>query len=327
MKHLAEQIAGHIGKGTPARVVAGRNVTGSMGGSEVTRARIVLDRLLKNPQARGTAAEITLHLSESVSGYLWVSETVRNADRWVDMTSYYPRAATAAEKPVIQKELLWEQETPILDVQPAGDTLLVLDVWSVSQVSGTRILQQKPTDAAEIMDPRGRLVVREGSLGIELPGRSCKGTWRPELDFTCDISEDPVFSPNRNTLEGDDWPPHYSFARAGTLQLIAGTDGRTQIFDAKRKLVGTFETWGSDFVEDYCLGSRRILAAGTAERGATDTVALYEIADRKPRLASSAIELPGPVTALWPAARGAVAVVQNATGNYAAYSLTWDCSR
>ena len=57
---------------------------------------------------------------------------------------------------------------------------------------------------------------------------------------------------------------------------------------------------------------------------ADDTVVLYD----GPTAISEAVELPGPITALWPSTGGALAVIRNpSTKRYAAYALAVDCGR
>ena len=126
----------------------------------------------------------------------------------------------------------------------------------------------------------------------------------------------------------------FSFAqvdeRSRPLYLTAELDGRTHLYDSLKKPAGAFDMWGDDFaaVLTGCGAGRVILASSPAARDAADSVTAFEIVDRKPVELSDPAEFSGPVTALWPAPGGAVAIARDlATGRYAAYSLTLDCGR
>jgi hypothetical protein len=88
--------------------------------------------------------------------------------------------------------------------------------------------------------------------------------------------------------------------------------------------------WGSDIVgiASSCEPGPLVVAASSSESNASDSAAAYEITGQNPRAVTEPVPFPGPVTALWPVAGGALAVVhQLATGRYAAYNLTLDCGR
>ncbi len=71
-----------------------------------------------------------------------------------------------------------------------------------------------------------------------------------------------------------------------------------------------------------------VLASGPGPMDAEDTVALYDISGSQPAALSETVRFRGPVTALWPAAGGSLAVIRNlSTGRYEAYLLTVDCDR
>ena len=75
------------------------------------------------------------------------------------------------------------------------------------------------------------------------------------------------------------------------------------------------------------------MATSSAQNGPgswTDSVRLYEIADRDPVPVSAVLDFPGEITALWREAKGdtAIAVVRNhETGEYEAFRLAVACSQ
>jgi hypothetical protein len=120
----------------------------------------------------------------------------------------------------------------------------------------------------------------------------------------------------------------FSSAEIGGDTLAAEPDGRTHIYDAARAPQGVFDGWGSDFVVLAGCGGRHVLASSASDPRATDSVTLYDLVNRVPVRVSDPLEFTGPVTALWPAGDGALAVVRNlSTGEYAAYNLALNCGR
>lgn len=228
------------------------------------------------------------------------------------MTSFRMDAPRDLPRAAIAKRIVWEQDTPILDVVVMDDQMLILDVNGVtryergSRVEGLQMPSTLPRDA------RGRLVVEGDSLVMEVPGFICRGTWKP-LALSCEAGGE--FTPARNTLEDA-----YSHVKIGDTDVVAEIDGRAHLYDAAHKPIALIDDWGSDLAA-VC-NSTRILATGPGDRESHDFVALYEIVNRSATRVSDPVEFPGPVTAL----SSNLAVVRNlSTGRYEAYSLTVDC--
>jgi hypothetical protein len=75
-------------------------------------------------------------------------------------------------------------------------------------------------------------------------------------------------------------------------------------------------------------GGKHVLATSAVDQHSADAITLYDLVNRAPVRVSDPLEFAGPVTALWPAGDGALAVVRNlATGKYAAYNLALNCGR
>jgi hypothetical protein len=262
---------------------------------------------------------------------LLVSEIFHGDERAVEMTSIRrePSVAPAPAGISITKKLLWEQSAPILDVALIADFMFVLDTSGVSRYErreGTWDRVGVLPAPSTVRDPRGRLGLEGDSLTIQLPGTTCRGTWNPSVSLHCD--EGSLLTPARNTLESEAMPPNFSNARTKDVLLLAEMDGRTHVYDSSGKPAAVFEGWGSDFVaiQSGCAANR--IAATSANPSDADSIALYDVVNNAPVRLSDPAEFPGPVTALWPAKDGALAVAQNiSTGRYEAYSIAVDCGR
>ena len=115
-----------------------------------------------------------------------------------------------------------------------------------------------------------------------------------------------------------------------TLWLFASADGKVHLIDGMNDQVSSF-AWGSDIaaVRTPCGAGSQVLATtpGDAEQ---DSIRAYEFPDRDAVAVSTAVDLPGPVSALWTEARGdsAVAIARNRdTGSYEAFRLSLACAQ
>jgi hypothetical protein len=316
------------------------------------------------------AAEVRVTLSEDLQGYVWVAEVQQGSDTRVAMVSAAraQAAGTAARSPVmsLRKTLLWSQDAPILDVAvlPAGSEqqMLVLDPAGVTLYRSAGG-QWQPVQALAIphsapwpRDVRGRLALRQDHLfDAYLPGVVCASSGGAPLAITCREGDDPwplgsaqaaFFGASRNFFTGvltpgigkqGSVPPFFSAAAlprpAYTLWIFARTDGTVHATDGVNDLTlrGAAD-WGGDIVavRTACGGGAQLLATGNGDGAAPDTVRAFEIADREPALVSAAVEFPGPLTALWPAAdlHTAVAVARNLqTKKYDAFELSISCGQ
>jgi hypothetical protein len=327
---VARSAAVHLSPSEKAHVTL-HNLT-TLNNAEAARVQLAFERALRRNPRNAQAVEVTLTISENVKGYLLVAEIFHGDERAVEMISIRrePSVAPAPAGITIAKKLLWEQAAPILDVALVADFMFVLDTAGVSryqrregQWDRVGVLQA----ASSVRDPRGRLALEGDSLTIQLPGTTCRGTWNPTVSLSCDAGS--MLTAARNTLESDAMPAHFSNARTKDVLLLAEMDGRTHVYDESQKPAAAFEGWGSDFValQGGC-AANRIAATSAAYGDAADSIALYEVVNNAPVRLSDPAEFPGPVTALWPAKDGALAVARNiSTGRYEAYSIAVDCGR
>jgi hypothetical protein len=133
-------------------------------------------------------------------------------------------------------------------------------------------------------------------------------------------------------------PSFYSAAalpRSGyTLWALAAVDGSLHLVDGMTDQANRGGKWGSDLaaVHSSCGTGTQLLvsesgelASGNSER---DGLSAFEIPDRDPVAASSAVEFDGRIVALWSGSNGngATAIVRrNNTGWYEAYSISISC--
>ena len=325
---LAKKITARLAAAEVARV-ATRNIS-SLPSADAAKVQPALARALQRRVREPKTVDIAVTISENLRGYLLVAEIKRETAGAVEMEDFRSGPPVAATRPaiMIESRMLWEQEAPILDLAISGDQLLVLDTAGLtlySQNSGKWERAAQAPIATSVRDPRGRLEVAGDTVTIDLPGVTCSGSAKLAAPVHCE--EGGRFTAGRNTLsrDGQDF---FASVDIGGDTLVAEMDGRTRVYDAARKPQSVFDGWGSDFVAIQACGARRVLATAGGDPRSTDSVTLYGLVNRTPARASDSLEFAGPVTALWPAGDGALAVVRNIkSGKYAAYNVALDCGR
>jgi hypothetical protein len=277
--------------------------------------------------------ELTLTISENLRGYVLVAEIRRENETVVEIAEFRP--ASSLTKPAlapftIESKLLWEQETPILDIALLPDSMLVLDIAGLVRYE-RREGKWERSAAVElpvvVRDPRGRVETNADSITIQEPGMTCTVPIKVTAPAQCE--DGGQFKAARNTQDLHDWRGEFfAGAELGGDSIVAEVDGRIHIYDGAHTPQAVFDGWGSDFSMIAACGGRHIAATAAGDAGSPDAIALYDLTNRAPVRISEPIAFPGPVTALWPAGEGAVAIARNlSTGEYAAYNLTLDCAR
>jgi len=338
-RELAAKIALRIESGERAAVVV-RNLS-SLGPAEVAEVRRALEAALPR---QGTPAEVRVTLSENRQGLLWVAEIGQQ----VAMLKVPRTAASnaAAAGPVIDKRLLWEQDSSILDVAPAdGLGLLVLGAGEVSlDREGKRETVRINSSRPWPRDLRGRLELEGGSFRAYLPGIVCRGPTSPPLRADCRESDEPWPLYAGNTLLGR---AHLAAGRnyfdgrvvtpSGTSRKLAPffsaaaieQNGETAWILAPVDSPGTLGAVGGDIasIENPCGARWLALATRPGDADEADGVQAYDVVEGRPVAVGQPVEFPGPVTALWPmTGGGAVAVARDLqTGRYAAYRVALRC--
>jgi hypothetical protein len=276
-------------------------------------------------------------------------------------------ATTASPLPVVlRKTFLFAQEHPILDAalvdMSGGSRLLLLDDSKVVVYRQPQAGRWEQEAALAILhsrtfprDPRGRLLLRRDHLfDVYLPGTFCRSSAAAPLTLICNDSDDPwpltaddnivraFFAPARNFFTGalspgigkvSAVPSFYSAASlprsSYTLWLLTAVDGSVHLIDGITDQAIRGVRWGSDLaaIHSSCGTGTQVLVseAGDPER---DSLRAFEVPDRDPVVASSAIEFDGRIVTLWPETSGnnAVAVVQREdTGWYEANRISISC--
>ena len=276
-----------------------------------------------------------------------------------------PAANASAGTFTLQSRLIWEQDEQMLDVAVNGDTLWVLSGASLTVFDrsggGWRKLETMPVPTGRPWprDLRGRLRLAGDGVQVRLPGLACEdriGAHPVFHQLPCNASADPwtfdsgaalllaSFASGRNYFDGRvvaqsgarrTVPPFYSaaaFEDSGqTVWLLALTDGTAGLFDASLEPAGVASgAWGSDVAgaDLHCGGRALVLASRPGDWREPDGLRALTLVDHAAVAVGEPAEFPGAITALWPTAGGATAVVKNAaTGRYQAYAVTVSCSQ
>jgi hypothetical protein len=226
-------------------------------------------------------------------------------------------------------------------------------VWHITASAAIEHTQPWPRDL------RGRMELDAGKLSVYLPGIFCSGTAGTELGLYCSPGADKLWPVEAGGIGGSTFKfdagrnyfldpienpsagaarfkPFYSAARVqsgvygGLLEVVAGGDG-AQLHEG-REIAEHFPGWGSDItsLNDTCAGFSPVLVAGAGDDTSTDTIQIYQMADRQALAAGQPILFPGPVRALWETsdARSARVISHNLqTGMYEASSISISCGR
>lgn len=319
VRALARKVAAQL---TPADVprVTARSLS-NLGSAEVTKVRSTFERAIRRPSPRTPEPlDISLTVAQNVRGYLLVAEFSRNGQRRVEMVEYRPAVTVPLARVAIERELLREQEAPMLDVLLVGEKMFVLeaDALAVYPRNGPGALERRPVARTASRDLRGHLEAAGEDVTVFVPGE--------ERRFSLG-GEAVGFRPSDNMLQAEGWPAFYSYARTDTLHLLAETDGRVHLYDTDKRPAGLIEQWGSDIVP-MTGACGAVLATSAGDRDSNDTLTAFDLVDRRPVAVSDPVPFSGAITALWPAPGGAVAIARNpVTEKYAAYKITIRCSQ
>lgn len=324
-----KKIASHLAADEIARVTwNGTTAENADAAAYAARAKTLLARALQRRLRNSKTVEITATFSQNLKGYLLIAEMHRETENIVEMASVVrPIVMPETEAGFrLDRRLLWEQEAPILDVIVVGDQMLVLDTANIARYEQRDSKWQKTEavalDIPPVRDPRGRLTVNDNSLMAEAAGVTCGGTWKPAVAVECQPGG--RFTAGRNTIEETGWQPYFTHAEIGGDHLVAAADGHTYLYDAAHRQLSASEVW-SDFA---VIASSCTTAKVVGAYSASNSLAIFDLVNHGLVRVSDAMEVPGTVTAMWPAGNAALTVVRNKdTNRYEAYSIAVDCGR
>ena len=323
-------------------------------------------RLVK---AENAVAEIQITFSEDWQNYVWVAAIKQGPGNQVVIKKFpKPLAGSSSRAPIlsVHKNVVWQQDAPILDFLVDGPSLYILEPeqiavygneggkWHLKQTLALVHEQSWPRDL------RGKLQLVKPASGLDLqitaflPGTFCSGTATPPV-LQCHASDDPwqidlgllvaFFSPTRNFFtgvlagqkSGESVPPFFTAAlliNGDSRQWVfAGADGRIRFYrNGLGTPVATFNDWGSSLaaIQSTCGSGHQILVSSSNDLTRPDTIQAMEMASREAVPVSATVELSGPIMALWPAENGQAvhaAVESLATGKYEALVFTVTCNQ
>ncbi len=308
-------------------------------------------------------ADVQVIFSEDWQGYLWIA-VIHEGSTSQTVIKKLPRPdrGVAARTPalVVRKNPVWQQDDPILDFFVDNQNLVVLEPDQVSLYANdsgqwrARYTLAINHDQPWPRDLRGRLKISSGQISAFVPGTFCSGTLSPP-SLECRASDDPwpvdhgqivgFYSPRRNFFSGIlSGPsagatviPFFSGAAwpSGDQRqwLFAGTDGRTRLYQNDLATpAAVYNSWGSSLagVHSNCGSGWQMLVTAPTDSIHPDSIQAVEMAGREAQPVSAAIDLAGPVLALWTSGKsGEVvnAVMQSTvTGKYEAFTLTVSCN-
>jgi hypothetical protein len=325
-----------------------------------------------SPGSPPTDAQVQVTISRNVDGFILVAEMHLADSEQVAIAAVAPAGEPAPRPgpaPVIQRKIVWQQFRPILDfaraVTDAKHTLwyvLEPDRLVVHDFNdGEEVLQQSkpvyPLSASR--DLRGRLVLSDAThVSAWIAGSRCEGLWNPGFTVSCSPNSGEqwpmgpttwVFDTPRNYFSGGmilsydlvaKYPAFYSAAspspvvggRSTSRWILAGLDGKAQLFAGRSEPAYTFSGWGSDVLSlaPVCASGWQVLVTGPGDWTQPDRMQLYEIANSRAIAVGEPLDVPGPILALWAAADGNSArmVSRNIeTGVYEASIVTVSCDR
>jgi hypothetical protein len=324
---LLPELIARIGAAVPAGAQLAVTVRD---GDDAEEAAVIRQRVTTQLAARGlrigdasAGTAITIGCGRNLRERVCVAEIrgegrdqLATVTRRLDATAAVRRDAPLA----LELRPLLSQQTQMLDVAPAGDRLLVLDVAAIT------LLEQKdgtwrPVQSRTLLlprplprDPRGRLRVDGARFDVFLPGVTCSGRV-DQLDATCTNRQQPWpigadnsgLEPGRNYFKTPQGAVFYNAAPLG-----AGV---------------TDDAIGLDAA---CAAGTYIVATSSNDRDDRDELQLLRAADGRLVPAASPIVLPGVLTALWPQSDRTSAVVvthDEAAGRYDAFHTSISCSR
>ncbi len=285
------------------------------------------DALSRELVARGLPAanapgarQCRITFSSSLTRQVWTADLHLDQERRIVVHEFAVEApadstsTSTAYRIVLERTLLFEDAHPILDVMADPERLVVLQPARllVRTAGGTEAMTLTLSRPAP-RDPRGRLVATQAGVKALLFNGTCEST--PGLYCRDEVEPWP--------LDGVDALP-----AAGTNYFQGGFYSVAQAsgtrYSARREFRG--RTFGDDLAALDSQCGRWVVASSPRPQEENDALRAHDPSSFEP--VSEPMELPGPVTALWPSGASVIAVSRNrASGTYAAYRLSARCLR
>jgi hypothetical protein len=308
---------------------------------------------------------VIITFSENVRGAVWLAEILEGQTRDVlifPVARQFPPIPSSQSSASLQSRLVLSQDSPILDfvelpaTNPAERQALVLspDKLVLYSTQQGRMQPSQTVNLAAVRartrDPRGRLLVHDNLYEAYLPGYRCGGAATGTLSASCQQSDDPwpltsaanspkaFYANARNFFTGvitparDQALPAFYAASAysaadGIHLLLSTTDGRLQFDNGSESRTSMGSEIGTIKVD--CSDSWFVVGSHATDWTRPDELQLFTVNGSELLPTGRAVELPGPILAMWSAGPGQVnASVRNLqTGAYESYAINAACGR
>ena len=321
--------------------------------AESSRFRAALEAELRKTglelaPATPPESHVRVSLTENAVGLLLIAEIADKDTRQVVMLPW-GRPVASDSKPALRLVIkaLWEQREPILDCMllDSDSQLLVLSPAKISNLrlmNGTWTLIGQSSlalDRPVARDPRGRVEYIAGAVRAFLPGTTCSGQIKPQIDLACAAGNEPWpinirdtalqvrWMSDNNVLEAAGVKSSFYNAAAG---LFASSTESVQ--DRTGAVIPGTETWGSDVaeIESPCASGQLLVASMAGDNRERDQLQAFELIGGQPVARGEPLTLSGRVTALWPAetpGQMTVVIWNSKSGNYEASRLSVVCAQ
>jgi hypothetical protein len=339
MQEAAAQLAAHISSLLQRRATVSldfQNLT-ALPPAESSSFRSALETELRSLGLAVVTTQpdvkLRITISANVHGPMFVAEVLTGDTKQVVMMpwSAMPAAAEQTRQLQLTRKVIWEQPEPMLDfiLVDAGSQMLMLTAsrvllsrlvdgkWVVSGQAALTLARPLPRD------PRGRIQITADAFRIYVPGTTCLGVLQTALKLTCSAGNETWLASREPELP----------VRWVTDRNFLESDGiRATFFSAAGGLLAGTGAWGSDVagVQNPCGSNALVVAAKSGEALEQDQLQVFEIERGLATAVSDPLDVPGPVTALWPSdTRGQAALVirNSKTGNYEASVLGIACTQ
>jgi hypothetical protein len=339
-----------------------RNIS-SLGSAEFASVSAAFQEELQRRGVKILAADAVANLVVSVTQnpteYICVVQIQRKENIETVMETIGLVKGPPAPEPsfslTLHRELLFSQDSPILDVVLDSDTkhahvLGTQEITSYEWQGG----QWVPTGIEHLpihrSPPRADQGLYSGvvadAAAVYLPGEFCRISFVVGRGWNCERTTEhiPVRTVSPAVLAEKKlgaWVSAAQFEMQGTTKVVVtGQDGLARLYEDGAEPVAVFSNWGSEIASVYsgCGSGWQVLVTDKGDWTKPDEIQAIDLKDRRAQSVSAAIEFSGPIVALrTPATRTAdnveanaraIAVARNLqTGRYEAYQLSITCSR
>ena len=271
--------------------------------------------------SRDASAALVVNVTQNPTEYLGVVQVRKKEGTQTLMESLGgikgPTAAELAFELALRRELLFTQESPILDVVFAGDGKVMFAVGTEEIASYQRrdeggwvrsSVERLPRQQAPARSERGYLFFGEDLETVSFSGETCHIYAASGKGWSCERTrgqEMQVRSLADADLAGKRTGRWISAARfeanGNTKMVLTGSDGIARTFGKGAEPLAAFAGWGSEIASVHSGCGKtgwQVLRTGVGDWTKGDTVQATEINEGRAEAVSTAMEFPGAIVAL-----------------------------